>query len=205
MERMSGTEPFQYPEQPHCRKHGPAGYSDYADYKDWLRDEFDFRCVYCLRREVWERRRAIWVVEHLIPRKERPDLATEYTNLVLACTTCNSFKSASGHMPNPCKLAYGKLVSVSCDGTIIHHSREGLKLIRIAGLADDDSTKWRRREIAINRNLKKNEPEEYRRSMAFPSDLPDLAKRRVRHNRKPNGAKNCRFEQRSAGTLPETY
>lgn len=202
---MSGTEPFQYPEQPHRRKHEPSGYSDYADYKDWLRDEFDFRCVYCLRREVWERRRAIWVVEHLIPRRERPDLATEYTNLVLACTTCNSFKSASSHMPDPCKLAYGKLVSVSSDGTITHHSREGLRLVRIASLDDEDATKWRRGEIAIIKSHKKHEPEEYRKRMAFPTNLPDLATRPVKHNRKPEGAKNCRYAQQKSGTLPETY
>lgn len=205
MERMSGTEPFQYPDHPHCRKHGPSGYSNYADYKDWLRDEFDFRCVYCLRREVWERRRAVWVVEHLIPRKERPDLATDYTNLVLACSTCNSYKSASGHMPDPCHFAYGKLVTVAADGTITHHSREGLKLIRIAGLNDDDATEWRRKEITITRNLKRHDLKEYRKRMSFPLELPDLKSRTFKHNSKPDGAKNCRFEQRKAGNLATTY
>ena len=202
---MSGIEPFQSPEQPHCRKHGPSGYRDYADYKDWLRDEFDFRCVYCLRRESWGRRRAVWAVEHMIPRKERPDLATEYTNLVLACASCNSTKSASGHMPDPCVFAYGKLVSVSADGTITSHSRDGLRLIRIAGLDDADATEWRRKDIAITRNLKKHDHGEYRKRMSFPADLPDLANRRVKANSKPLGAKQCRFEQRKAGTLPATY
>ena len=44
---------FAYPERPHIRKHGPSGYEDYRSYKDWLRDEFTFRCVYCLERERW--------------------------------------------------------------------------------------------------------------------------------------------------------
>lgn len=204
MERMSGTEPFEYPENPHCRKHGPSGYSDYADYKDWLRDEFDYRCVYCMRREVWERRRAVWVVEHLIPRKLRKDLSTEYTNLVLGCASCNSFKKAD-LIPDPCKLAYGKLVSVSADGTITHHSREGLRLIRVASLDDADATEWRRKEIVISRNLKKHAIKEYRNRMTFPIDLPDLANRSVKHNSKPEGAKECRFEQKMLGTLPLTY
>ena len=202
---MSGTGPFQYPEQPHCRKHGPSGYSDYADFKDWLRDEFDFRCVYCLRREAWARRRAIWVVEHLIPRKERPDLTTEYTNLVLACATCNSIKSASGTMPDPCHFAYGALATVSPDGTITPLSPDGLRLIRIAGLDDADATAWRRQEIAIIRNFRKHDPEEYRKRMAFPADLPDLANRKVKNNNKPAGLKQCRFEQRRRGTLPDSY
>lgn len=201
---MSGTEPFQYPEHSHCRKHGPSGHSNYADYKDWLRDEFDFRCVYCMRREIWERPRAIWVVEHLIPRKLRKDLTAEYTNLVFACTTCNSFKSAD-HMPDPCKLAYGKLVSVSADGTITHHSREGLRLIRVARLDDAEATEWRRQKIVDLQILKIHAPEEYQKRMGFPTDLPDLANCKVKLNSKPEGAKQCRFEQRKLGTLPLTY
>ncbi len=37
--------PFQYSEKAHMRKHGPSGYLTYETYKDWLRDEFSFRCV----------------------------------------------------------------------------------------------------------------------------------------------------------------
>jgi hypothetical protein len=37
---------FEYPLMPHVRRHGPAGYDDYASYRDWLRDEFTFRCVF---------------------------------------------------------------------------------------------------------------------------------------------------------------
>src|SRR5258708_6259440 len=47
------TEPFQYPAAPHVRRHGPQGYADAASFRPWLRDEFTFRCVYCLQREVW--------------------------------------------------------------------------------------------------------------------------------------------------------
>lgn len=197
-------EPFLYPTQPHCRKHGPSGYSDYADYKDWLRDEFDFRCVYCLRRETWERRRAIWVVEHLVPRSKRKDLATSYTNLVLACTTCNSWKSAE-RMPDPCKLAYGSLVSVADNGTITPHCADGRRLIRVASLDDPDAIRWRRQEILISKVLKRHEPEAYRIRMGFPENLPDLLNTRTKQNTKPEGAKNCRYEQKKAGLLPKVY
>lgn len=47
------TFPFNYPDAPHRRRHGPRGYADYASYRPWLRDEFTFRCVYCLLREQW--------------------------------------------------------------------------------------------------------------------------------------------------------
>ena len=44
---------FAYPRELHERRHGPLGYLDYGDYRPWLRDEFQFRCVYCLCRERW--------------------------------------------------------------------------------------------------------------------------------------------------------
>jgi len=45
--------PFIFPSVAHVRKHGPVGYTDFTTYKPWLRDEFQFRCVYCLERERW--------------------------------------------------------------------------------------------------------------------------------------------------------
>ena len=47
------TDPFSYPAAAHVRRHGPQGYADYPSYLPWLRDEFSFRCVYCLLREQW--------------------------------------------------------------------------------------------------------------------------------------------------------
>ena len=46
--------PFTYPSAPIVRRHDPIGYLDYDSFRPWLRDEFRFRCVYCLRRERWE-------------------------------------------------------------------------------------------------------------------------------------------------------
>ncbi len=43
---------FDYPEPRLERIHGPAGYSTYESFRPWLRDEFTFRCVYCLKREM---------------------------------------------------------------------------------------------------------------------------------------------------------
>ena len=40
------TMVFDYPTGPFQAKHGPHGYVRYASYKDWLRDEFEFRCAF---------------------------------------------------------------------------------------------------------------------------------------------------------------
>ena len=54
---------YRYPSRPHLRKHGPRGYRTAVDFRPWLRDEFLFRCVYCLERE--------------------------YDNLLYVCQACN--------------------------------------------------------------------------------------------------------------------
>jgi hypothetical protein len=38
--------PLRYAKTAHRRRHAPQGYLDYRHYKPWLRDEFQFRCVY---------------------------------------------------------------------------------------------------------------------------------------------------------------
>lgn len=194
--------PFCYPTRPHVRKHGPAGYRSWDDYRDWLRDEFDFRCVYCLRREVWDRKRALWAVEHLVPREEAPHLSLEYSNLVYACVVCNSSKSALS-VPDPCQHAYGKLVTVTDDGLIRALHPEGKRLILVAALDEPDAVSWRERQIAVLKAYRKYEPERFRAAMGFPKDLPDLGKKKPPGgNTNPEGVKNCRYRQALDGTLP---
>lgn len=61
------SAPFAYPAVPHARNHGPQGYTDYTSYRPWLRDEFSFRCVYCLFREQWGRIRGVYTLDHFLP------------------------------------------------------------------------------------------------------------------------------------------
>src|SRR5437764_4015992 len=86
------TIPFIYPSVPHVRRHGPQGYADYASYRPWLRDEFSFRCVYCLLREQWGRVRGTYALDHFLPVAQHPAEMTEYDNLLYACATCNGAK-----------------------------------------------------------------------------------------------------------------
>ena len=58
--------PFEYPTEPHRRRHGPRGYAAAESFRPWLRDEFSFRCVYCLRRETWTIRKGEFVIEHFV-------------------------------------------------------------------------------------------------------------------------------------------
>jgi hypothetical protein len=75
--------PFVYPSTPHLRRHGPQGYADYGRYLPWLRDEFTFRCVYCLRREQWGRAVAELEIDHFLAVSLRPEFKADYDNLLL--------------------------------------------------------------------------------------------------------------------------
>ncbi|MDR2863672.1 MAG: HNH endonuclease [Puniceicoccales bacterium] len=201
------TSPFCYPTHAYVRKHGPDGYKKWNDYRDWLRDEFDFRCVYCLLRETWGRKRANWVVEHLVPRMLAPELALKYENLVYSCASCNSAKS-SKTVPDPCQYAYGNLVYVTKDGKIHarNKNKEGQKLIRIAALNEEDLIGPREKQIHLIRMYKKHEPERYIQYMKFPDVLPDLTSiKKPPRNSKPGSEKACRHYQKLRGELPEIY
>jgi hypothetical protein len=80
---MTHLQPFAYPSERHVRRHGPRGYANPQHFKPWLRDEFEFRCVYCLIRERWHPDGdAGFGVEHLRPQSKSPGLAAEYDNVL---------------------------------------------------------------------------------------------------------------------------
>jgi 5-methylcytosine-specific restriction endonuclease McrA len=100
MTSQAEPKPFAYPAELYRRRHGPV-YRDPKTYKPWLRDEFEFRCVFCLRREVWLDGHNSFSVEHLKPFDLAPELLCEYSNLVYSCNRCNSFKLTQWPILNP--------------------------------------------------------------------------------------------------------
>ena len=66
---------YDYPSIEHERIHGPGGYSNYFSFKEWLRDEFGFRCVYCLTRERWyDWGEALFGVDHILAKSTHEHL-----------------------------------------------------------------------------------------------------------------------------------
>src|SRR5438309_7682660 len=61
------------------RRHGPQGYLDYKHYKPWLRDDFSFRCVYCLCRETWlPDGEACFGSDHVLPQSRTTEEPSNY-------------------------------------------------------------------------------------------------------------------------------
>jgi hypothetical protein len=199
-------EPYSYATTPHVRRHGPVGWNTYSRYREWLRDEFTFRCVYCLEREVWCDMRQRMHIDHFEPQAIRSDLKCEYTNLLYLCPACNSLKSDS-ILPDPCVVAVGDCLRVYKDGRIEALNAQGELLIDVLAL-DQPEAKQRRRFVIGNiLSHAENNWQMFVEWMRYPEKLPDLddPKNRPPHNDKPEGIAQSFLEKKRRGELDEVY
>ena len=197
-------QPFAYPLGRHVRKHGPDGYPNYRSYRPWLRDEFAFRCVYCLWRELWFTELQI---DHFLPKKLHPELAANYDNLVYACAWCNRRKSV--HLvPDPCTVAYADCVTVQENGSIRWHNPIGRALVKYLGLATKRQKERRAKMIEMARYIESNpgnprSEAQLRRWFGYPSDLPSLEDTPVERNTRLEGLHESHYVRRDS--LPPYY
>jgi HNH endonuclease len=203
---------FIYPDRPHVRKHGPAGYTTYPTYKPWLRDEFHFRCVYCLERERWyPSGNAAFGVEHIRSKGDPKyhNLICDYENLLYACNRCNSAKRER-MLLDPCVVALADHVRLEADGSLRPLTTEGNRLINLLGLNAPGPQTVRRRYLRAL-SLYQSQPDDpevralYLDYFGYPDDLPDLAVLRPESNLRPEGLNETYFRQRAEGRLPEVY
>jgi len=208
---MQLPRPFAYPPEPHVRRHAPAGYKHYEDYKPWLRDEFEFRCVYCLHREMWSRERdAVFSVDHVIPQFEAPALVCVYENLVYACLRCNSARQ-DVRVLDPTQEGMGRHLHIEPDGTVTGLTEEGAFLIELLHLNHGSAPKERLRILRILGRRTKHSGDhgmltDFRETFGYPENLPDLRKLRPPKGNRLNANKNhCFHARRERNDLPETY
>ena len=199
-------QPFAYPTTAHEYRHGP-GYNDYESCRPWLRDEFDFRCVYCLFREQWCPILSFHL-DHFIPQAVDESRSTDFGNLVYSCPSCNSRKSAKTP-PHPGLHLRADTVTVKEDGTIEGHTDEARRIIRQLDLDAADYNEFRETEIA-NVALARERTTgqyagQYQRLMGYPKDLPDLARLRPPTNTRPEGVQQSAYARRQRGELPDVY
>lgn len=202
------SNPFTYPVTRHIRKHGPYGYTDYESYRDWLRDEYSFRCVFCLKREQWELT-GTWDIDHSAPQSSHPQDRLNYENLLYVCHRCNITKNVR-IAPDPCQIAFGQCLQVHEDGTIEALNPEGELLVANLRLDSAKRTESRYLIISLLRSLfqssKPQDKELYIQLMRYPDDLPDLSRLRPPGgNRRPEGVNESFYARRMRGELEETY
>ena len=196
---------FTYPDLPHRRRHGPQGYATYDSYRPWLRDEFDFRCVFCLIREQWGRVSGEFDLDHYIPVSLHPDGATDYDNLLYACSVCNAAKG-SHLIPDPNAVLTAREIVVHDDGTVEGINEDADRIIRVLDLNDVEYCRWRRTWLRIIALAEQYDRPLYNQLLGFPDDLPDLARLHPPGgNRRPEGIRGSSLAKRERGELPPTY
>jgi hypothetical protein len=171
-----------------------------------LRDEFSFRCVYCLLRELWAPAGGIFHIDHRVPVAVDPSLETDYDNLLYACASCNFAKGARA-LPDPLTVLTAAGVRVGRDGTIkAKDNSEAARLIDLLGLDLPDYIKFRKLWIHILDLARENQPDLYQRLIGYPKDLPNLRKcKPPQGNSRPAGVEQSAFARAKRGELPLCY
>lgn len=198
---------FLHPPTPHVRKHGPSGYDNFQSYKPWLRDEFSFRCVFCLTRETWAGQgHHAFSVEHMKPKHAYPHLENKYENLVYSCCGCNTAKGIADLPFDPCLNSFMSYIEIGPGGQFRPKNAEGVLMIEVFHLNDPRVVRFR--EVVINNLallMKSNTPDAIAlldKWLGWPIDIPDLEKLRPLANTKPDGLKSSFFALKSHGHLP---
>lgn len=197
--------PFRYPDGIHMRRHGPFGYRDYESYRDWLRDEFCFRCVFCLKRELFDVRMNAFDVDHFIPQAIAPDLQLEYDNLVYVCKRCNAVK-ADLEVPDPCKVAFAECIEILDSGECQSLNAPGELLIDVLNLNESERVQYRYSIITILNSLDSAKVNEVLPMfLGYPKDIPDLSRKKCPGNKRPKGIAESWFQRQQRGELPILY
>jgi hypothetical protein len=194
-------QPYSFPSGPHARKHGPFGYLDYGTYKIWLRDEFQFRCVFCLHREKWERRGwRIFHVDHITPQSIDENKICEYDNLLYLCDACNESKS-DWVIPDSCLHDYSADYRFEEDGTATALTDFGELYIDVLRLNESHLVEYRRdfvREIKDFEKISSDLDEDdllfgLKRYFGYPADVPDLRRLKPKGNSRLEGKHQTYF------------
>lgn len=210
--------PYDYPPADRPRRHAPQGYAQYRDFRPWLRDEFEFRCAYCLHRETWMEGAHInsaFPIDHIMPQSVAPDLVAEYDNLAYCCARCNFLKSDDIFLPSPLDYATRERMTVNPDGELQYDDTDDELAILIQSLQLNSTPRKSMRAqkfedfnvLSLRRGESDYDERAFRRQFGYPSDLPDLAavKPQPKANAKPAGLAQSFYEQRNSGTLPDSY
>lgn len=199
--------PFRFPPKPHCRVHGPRGHTSYGAYKPWLRDEFHFRCVYCLTRELWSADgQNRFSIDHVKPKSKHMKLICDYDNLVYACIRCNTLKSAQIGLPDPCQTGLAKHLKLLHDGRFVGLTPKGKRLVEYLMLNSAGRVNDRTIRLYAYQTQGRQPQNLLRCHFGYPSDLPDLSKRKPpKGNSRPEGLKTSHFVRQQKGQLSAYY
>lgn len=201
--RTNALAVFDFP-PPAERRHGPQGYVDYTSFKPWLRDEFAFRCLYCLTRERWfPIGHEGFSVEHYAAQSIAPALRCNYENLLYVCCACNAARRDIALPFDPMQEPLSAHLRITRGGLAEALTIEGAQFIDICRLNRSASVDFRRRLLNLLETANEDVLLDW---LAYPDDLPDLSTSRPpTGNSRPAGIAESYFERRRRAELPPVY
>jgi hypothetical protein len=145
-------------------------------------------------------------VDHLVPRAIAPERECDYENLILTCQWCNNRKLADS-VPDPVAIAYGNCLRVDdATGEVRFLNDDGEILIRVLKLNHPDQVRTRMDNLRRLEIFARIAPDEWKRMMSFPEDLPNLRRKIPPNgNIRPAGLDESFYELRQRDELPEVY
>lgn len=191
------------------RRHGPSGYLDYTSYKPWLRDEHDFKCVYCLEREAWAASPSCFGVDHMRSQHDAPDERTSYDNLCYCCNDCNRNKGPKSIPQRLIDEPLNNHLRINEDGSVAALTNEGRWLQDCVFLNHPEVVK--RRQLILDlrsaalADLESGHDSPKVRMFEYPSDLENLATRNPPSNSRPAGLEHTAWARRERGDLARFY
>lgn len=198
---------------PNDRRHGPSGYSEYSSYKPWLRDEYDFRCVYCLAREAWDLNATSaasgFGVDHMRSQHDAPDEVTNYDNLCYCCNECNRQKGAKSLPERLIKEPLATHLRFNEDGSVEALTKEGAWLRDCVFLAHPEAVQ--RRQLILDlrsaamADLAAGHDSPKARMFQYPSELENLATRNPPKNSRMAGLEDSAWARRERGELSRFF
>lgn len=200
----SSSIAFVYPPNPRERKHGPSGYKDVQSFRPWLRDEFVFRCVYCLKRESWGTAKEGFDIEHFVSSMVAPEKRLSYRNLVYACHECN-LRKGSASVDDPLQCCTENDIALLENGMLVGLCQKARLIIAVVTLNSPSMIRWRLLWMQIIELAQTHDPELLNQLLAFPGNLPDLKSLNPPANEKPKGISDSFHARNQSGSLPTSY
>lgn len=200
-------DPFKFSKKPHCRVHGPQGHKSYSGYKPWLRDEFEFRCVYCLTRELWSSDgQNRFSIDHVKPKSRHRKLTCDYDNLVYCCIRCNTLKSTKMGLPDPCETSLRDHLELKRTGVFVGRTEQGKHLVKYLMLNSPERVSDRTFQMQLFERQDLLPAETLQNRFGYPLDLPDLSKfKPPKGNSRPDGIKTSHYVRRQQKKLDTYY
>lgn len=95
-------------------------FSNYRDYKPYLREDFKRKCGYANCCDFWFGGSRTFHIDHFKPKSKFPELEADYSNLVYCCSYVNILKTddEEGYL-DPCNINYNEHFERDADGNIL--------------------------------------------------------------------------------------